>query len=245
MALKSKSKETEENAENTDTNTNTQDGGTQTSERETQSEKSVAVRKPAGALSLAGGKSVFITNPDFLSAVVDAEYGTFPSVVASNGAHMMGEVNLGKEIKFQGIVQKDVWKVTPGSNDDEAKDYFAVSHDGETTTKGVSLEDALQEALDAGYSKAAIKKYIDIICVLVDCDSEAHIGETITLQLAPSSVFAWKPIAGRVKMRAAMGKLEATPIMGDPELGSAVVFTSTAEPTKVKGNNFTKFLFSV
>lgn len=246
MALKSKSKETAENtAAQTEEN---QAPETQQEETKTEQTKEVAVRKTASAPSLVGGATAFINNPDILDAVADASYGTFPSIVASNGTHMVsggGSVDLGKVLKFQAIVAKPVWKVTPGSNDDEAKDYFSVSSDGETTNQGQPIEEALQDALDAGYSKAAIKEYIDVICIIVDCADEDYIGETMTLQLSPSSQFTWKPLAGRCKMKAAMGKLEAVPVMGDPDLGTAVVFTSTATPTSYKGNSFTKLEFSV
>ena len=66
--------------------------------------------KPASEV-VVGGSSVFITNPDFLDAVADATYGTFKSVVASNGTHMISgsDIDLGKILKFQAIVAKDVW----------------------------------------------------------------------------------------------------------------------------------------
>lgn len=232
--IKKKNADTAENTTNTSTEETTTDAPVKTT-------KEVAVKAPT-AVAVAGKVSAFITNELFVDAVIDAEYGTFPSIVASNGTHMTagndGE-DIGKELKFQVIITKDVYKVAPGSNDDEAKDYFKV---GDTEEE---LEEDLQEALDAGYSKAAIKKYIDVICVLTECEDADMIGETVTLQLSPSSQFTWRPLAGKCKMRAAMGKLEAEPVLGDPELGSAVVFTSNAKATSWKGNNFTKFEFSI
>ncbi len=202
--------------------------------------------KPASEV-VVGGSSVFITNPDFLDAVADATYGTFKSVVASNGTHMISgsDIDLGKILKFQAIVAKDVWKVTPGSSDEESKDYFKVSNDGEVTNDGQDINEALQDALDAGYSKAKISKYVDVICLIVECGNDDFIGETITLQLAPSSQFTWGPLAGKCKMAKAMGRLKSQPIAGDPELGSAVIFVSTATPTSWKGNSFTKLEFAL
>ena len=231
-------KKTADTAENT---TNTEETTTDALVKTT---KEVAVKeKTSTAVAVDGGKmSAFITNPLFLEAVVDAEYGTFPSIVASNGTHMTAGndgKDIGKELKFQVILTKNVYKVAPGSNDDEAKDYFKVGDSEE------ELEDDLQEALDAGYSKAAIKKYIDVICVVTECADDDFVGETVTLQLAPSSQFTWRPLAGKCKMRAAMGKLEAEPVLGDPDLGMAVVFTSNAKATSYGGNNFTKFEFSI
>jgi hypothetical protein len=202
----------------------------------------VVKEKSTTDVAVHSAPSAFITNPLFLEAVADASYGTFPSVVASNGSHETAgsdSTDLGKVIKFQVIVTKDVYKVAPGSNDEEAKEYFKV---GDTEEE---LEEDLQDALDAGFSKAAIKKYIDVICVVVDCKAEEFINETITLQLAPSSQFTWRPLEGKCKMAAAMGKLKAEPVCGNPDLGSAVVFTSTAKGTEWKGNKFTKFEFSI
>ena len=192
--------------------------------------------------------SVFITNPLFLEAVAGADWGTFPSIIATNGTHMVSGSNgadLGKVLKFQAILANTVWKIVPGSSDEEAKDYFKVSKDGEVCNDGQDIQEALQDALDAGYSKASIKEYVDVICIITECADADYVGETMTLQLAPSSQYTWRPLAGKCKMKAAMGKLEAEPVLGDPTLGSAVVFTSTAKPTSYKGNNFTKLEFSI
>ena len=206
----------------------------------------VAVSEPAAPPATTSPKSsVFISNPDFLDAVAGATYGMFQSVVASNGTHQAGDLDLGKTLKFQAIVANEVKKITPGSNDEEAKEYFAVSEDGIKVGDGRLLDDALQDAIDAGYDKAAIKKYIDVIALVVECDNDDFVGETITLQLSPSSQFTWRPLEGKCKMKAALGRLAAEPIAGNPELGSAVVFTSVATPTKWKGNSFTKFVFSI
>lgn len=233
MALTQRAKDAADTTEKTTT--------TKASEK-----KEVATKQTAPVpAKLATGASVFITDPGILDAVAGATYGMFPSVTASNGTHMCGNDDLGKTLKFQAILAKDVWKVAPGSNDEEAKDYFAVSDDGEVTNDGKDIQEALQDALDAGYSKAAIKKYIDVICIVANSDNEDFIGETLTLQLSPSSQFTWKPLSGRCKMKAALGKLKAEPVVGAEHLGNVVVFTSVATPTKYKGNDYTKFEFSV
>jgi len=191
--------------------------------------------------------SAFISNPILLDAVVGASYGDFISVTASNGTHMTSDkTDLGKVLKFQALVVNDVTKIVPGSTDEEAKEFFKVSNDGEFTNDGIPVNEALQDALDAGYSKASIKHYIDIICMLIECDDKDFIGETVTLQLAPSSCRKWRPLASRCKMKAAVGKLKTEPVAGnEAEFGSAVVFTSTATPTSWSGNDYTVFEFSI
>ncbi len=222
---------------------NTQETVEETTEETTTTE--VTVRESAAPPAPAVLSSIFITNPIFQDAVAGAKYRTFPSVVASGGSHMQGENDLGKELKFQAILVKAVKKVIPGSNDDEASDYFAVSEDGESVNDGRSLEEALQDAKDAGYDKAKIKDYLDVIVLVTECVNKDFIGETLTLQLSPSSCYSWEPLEGQCKMKAALGKLEAVPIAGNPDLGTAVVFTSTATNSKKGTNNWTKFVFTL
>ncbi len=209
-------------------------------------ETAVATQESAGPPAEVSLKpSAFCKSPLILEAVAGATYGTFPSVTANSGTHMCGEVDLGKELKFQAILAKDIKKVIPGSQDDEADQFFKVSDDGEFTNDGQPLEEALQDAKDAGYDKASIKNYIDVICNITECDNKDFVGETVTLQLAPSSQFTWRPLAGKCKMRAALGKLKAPPFAGDPDLGNVIVITSTATPAKHGGNSWTKFEFTL
>lgn len=213
---------------------------------ETPVEETTEVATTGGtAPSLLSGYSVFVNNPAFIEAVTGASYGTYPSITASNGTHMSGGQDLGKTIKFQAILANDVVKVVPGSNDEEAKEYFEVSADGEFVRDGRSVAQAVQDAKDAGYAKAAAKDYIDVICIITECENENFLNETMTLQLAPSSQYTWRQLEGRCKMQAAMKKLVSDPVMGNPELGTAVQFTSTATPTSWKGNSYTKFEFSI
>lgn len=235
MALKSKAQETQ--TENTST----------TEETSTATTTEVATQTQAAPPELIKGGSVFITNKAFIEAAAGADYRTFPSITASNGTHAVsGSADeLGKILKFQAIVAKDSRRVVPGSNDDEAKEYFQVSEDGKTVSDGRTIEEALEDAKEAGYEKASIKDYIVVTCLVVECENPDYIGEVVNLQLAPSSQFTWRPLSGKCKMRAAMGKLEASPVLGDESLGSAVIFTSTATPTTYAGNKFTKFEFSI
>ncbi len=205
----------------------------------------VVVKESTSTPALLSAHSVFIANSMFIEAVQDASYGTFPSVTANNGTHQSGEHDLGKVIKFQAIISNNVVKVIPGSNDEEAKEFFAVSADGEFVKDGRSVQEAVQDAKDAGYEKASAKDYVDVICIITECDNPDFVNETVTLQLAPTSIYTWRQLEGRCKMQAALKKLVSSPVMGDKDLGMAVVFTSTATPTSWKGNSFTKFVFSI
>ncbi len=211
--------------------------------------KEVAVKEPAGAVATSTPPpSAFVTHPAMVEAAANSTYRSFKSIVASNGTHMISQtdIDLGKTINFQAILASDVMKVTPGSTDEEALDYFQVSNDGVYVADGRTLQEAKDDAIEAGYTKTTIKKYVDVICIITESTNEEYIGEIVRLQLSPSSQFTWGPLSTSVQMKAAMGQLKAEPVAGNAELlGTAVVFTSTATPTSWKGNNFTKFEFSL
>lgn len=246
MGLKKKAAEATADDSNKVEETAAPEEKVETSSTEETTTTEVATQESAGVPAEASLKpSAFCKSPLILEAVAGATYGTFPSVTANSGTHMCGEEDLGKVLKFQAILAKEIKKVIPGSQDDESDQFFKVSEDGETTKEGQPLEEALQDAKDAGYDKAAIKIYIDVICNVVECDNKNFVGETITLQLAPSSQYTWRPLEGKCKMKAALGTLKAPPFAGDPDLGNVIVITSTATPTKYHGNSFTKFEFSL
>lgn len=251
MALKAKAQKTDETVEETTEETTKVEKSTAPKTKPAKT-KEVATKEDAGAVVEhdPAKASVFITNPDFIEAVSDANYGDFPSIVASNGSHeVAGESSddLGKVVKFQAIVAKPVFKLIPGVDDEESKDYFQVSTDGETVPDGRSLEEALEDAVEAGYENAAIKEYVDVTALIVESGNDDYVGETVVFQLAPSSKWNWSKLEKKVKMKAALRKLEATPIAGNPELGTAVVFTSTAVSAKVQGSSktYTKFEYTI
>lgn len=213
--------------------------------------KEVAVKQdapaPAKAKS-AGVKDLCVTNVDLVDAVSDAEYGDFPSVVASGG-HMVTDaagtkVNLGETLKFQVVAVNTIYKMIPGSDDDEAKQYFGASSNKD------DLLEKLGEAKADGLTKAEIKEYKDIICIITDCDKNGDdwISEMVTLQLAPTSQWGWDKLYKQVKVKLITKKVKVKAVYGDAEeFGSAVEFTSVATPTTSKkgGKNYTKFVFSV
>ena len=182
--------------------------------------------------------NVFINNTDLVETCTEADFGTFVQLAASNGTHQGSDGNdYGKSIEFQGIVQRDVWKMSPGETGEEAKEYFKVSYDGEE-----DLQEALDEAIEAGYSRSKISKYLELFVLITKCDNEDMVGEVAILSLAPSSIRNWKPVAGKLKVKAAFGKLQTTEIVPDCP---AVTFRSTAKPVSWKGNNYTAFEFEI
>ena len=192
----------------------------------------------APALSTPAG-NVFINNESLIEACTEAEFGTFVQLAASNGTHMgSDEKDYGKEIKFQGIIQRNVWKMSPGETGEEATEYFQVSYAGPE-----ELEDAKAEAIEAGYDRADIRKYIELFGLITECEGNPDAeGEVVILSLSPSSIRNWKPLEGKLRVKAAFGKLKAQEVIpGCP----AVVFKSVATPVSWKGNNYTAFNFEI
>jgi len=190
-------------------------------------------RVPASVKS----SNIFIKNDDLITVCQEAEYGTFPQFSASNGTIMNSEMNLGSEIEFQVITAKDVWKMSTGSNDEEAKEYFDVSYEGEE-----ALEGALEEAIEAGYDKASIKKYLDLYVFITSCNEEDMVNEIAVLSLSPSSLFNWRKLSGKLQSKAVLGMLNTTEVIPD---APAVTFRAKAKPTSYKGNNYTVMEFSI
>lgn len=206
-------------------------------------EKTAVATRAATAVS-ARPSGVFISNEMMVETAAEAGYGDFTSVTANNGTHMTTtKDDLGKIIQFQAIFAKDVKKVIPGTKDEESKEFFQVSEDGEFVGDGRTLQEALDDAIDAGYNRAKIKDYIDVVCLITKSDNDDFIGEVVTLQLAPTSCFSWRPLASKCKMKAAMGKLKSHPV-GDTG-DSAVLFQSEATPDSWEGNDYTKMIFTI
>lgn len=229
MTLKKKDAEANENANN---------DKSQTPDKTAQTNKKTAVAKSVGSVPAVAGASVFIAEPNLVETCEDAEWDTFSSISASSGTHYTNKKDdLGKSLEFQVVLQRPCWKMSANSNDEEAKDYF------ETSLLGPEdLETAKQEAIDAGYEKAAIKKYFELFIIITNCENADFIGEMFCMNLAPSSVRNWKPLEGKLKVKAAMKKLSTTEVI--PEY-PAVTFKSIAKPASWDGNNYTVFEFEI
>lgn len=184
------------------------------------------------------GASVFIQDPDWLEECMEAEWDTFTSISASSGTHFTNnKEDFGKIIQFQVLYQRPVWKMSANSNDDEATDYFRSSYISEE-----DLNDAKQEAVEAGYEKAGVKKYLELFILMTDAEDPNCISERFIMNLAPSSVRNWKPLKGKLNTKAKMGTLETVEVVpGYP----AATFQSVATPASWQGNNFTVFEFSI
>ena len=203
-------------------------------EEEVKAETTAVVKKEPASVSVKTSvetEAVFIMIPALQELAAAANYGDFPSIVASSGSHMMktaaGKVSLGEVIEFQAIYAKTVWKVSPGDTSDAAKDFFKVSYDGEVCEDGTPIQDALADAEGAGYN-AKIVEGVDVVIFIQKCEKDpAQVGELRTLQLSPSSRRNWTPLAANVGAKAELGMLKAVPIVASRD-EKAVMFRSDA-----------------
>lgn len=237
MALLNR-KATETETENVNVNVEVE---TATENTEVVETKEVAVKKEAGPVASSSG-GFWFSNEAVQEVVSTATYGDFPQVIASQGSFQEGGAagkDLGKWIMFRPIQAKVKKVCSPGSNDDEAKEYFAAAYVGESTMDGRSIEECLEDAKAAGYEKATIKDYIDLYAYIesTDSNSDEFAGEVAVLQLSPMSRIAWQKFSKKLQMRAAFGKLDAN---------VDLVIKAIAKPAKNKsGQQFTHFDFEL
>lgn len=198
----------------------------------------VAVRQTT---AVSGPQSIWMID-DAVRAVVDtAEYGDFPQIIASQGEFSTNGSDgksLGKWFTFKPIHAKVKLVCAPGDQSDEAKEYFAAAYEGETTLDGKTIEECVEDAKAAGYSKASVKEYIDLFAMIISQDSNDHlVDEVAILQLSPMSKIEWRKFSKKLEIQAAFGKLKS-----DGEIAMKAV----AKATKNKaGQSFTHYAFEL
>ena len=128
-------------------------------------DKAVAMKAAAGAPAGFDPKKFWYSNPGIEALMADIQYGDFPSIASSQGSFKMGseKADVGNIIEFKAIIAKSKLVCSPNSQDDESKEYFAAVYEGDTTMDGRSIEECLEDAKAAGYERADIKKYIDLV----------------------------------------------------------------------------------
>ena len=199
--------------------------------------KEVAVRESAGTPSTING--FWLGNADVQELVSNAEYGDFPQIIATSGTFKDSNagVVLGDEIFFKPIQARVKMVCSPGSNDDEAKEFFAAVPEGELSFDGRTIEQCLEDAKAAGYEKASIKKYVDLYALIESNPNGKtdYSGEFVSLQLAPMSLIAWNRFSKKMQMKLAFGQLE---------LNEPVTITAVATPaTTANKKEYTHFNF--
>ena len=198
--------------------------------------------KPVSQAPVAKGGSFWFNNEAVQEVVSTATYGEFPQVIAAQGTFSTsgssGE-EVGKVLIFKPILKKAKWICAPGSNDPEAKEYFAAAYEGELTPEGKTIDECVEDAKAAGYDKAAKKEYADLFAYIVEHEKgDAFTDETVILQLSPMSRIEWGKFSKKLELRAAYGTLAV------PEDGLSIKAIATAGKNKAN-QSYTYYKFEL
>lgn len=206
---------------------------------ETKTSKDVAVAVPSTG-------SFWLATPSILQIVEEADTNTFERIVGSSGQLKLSSANkpIGQWVTFRAIAEKRKRTVSPNGapGDQEAKNYFAAAYDNQLSSRGNEIEEDLQIAIDAGYSKAKIAEYIDLYVLVEDAadGKDADVaGEILVIQLAAVAKGTWISFKSGLQLKNELGILKFTG--GQPPLIKAF---AKADTNKLK-QDFTTIKFSL
>jgi hypothetical protein len=149
---------------------------------------------------------------DLKNALPAIEFGVLPRLTGSNGQIMDADKNkLGEQIEVQLISWNDEFCATPGDDSDEAKEKVKYSRDGTTLDgTGASVADYIKLLQTEGYSKASVKKYTQLICILTDSAKPSeHVGNMVLVSLSPQSGKSFQGYQLQESVKVARGKRSA------------------------------------
>ncbi len=137
----------------------------------------LAIRKQAGVMANVND-SVSLVKYEAAIDPTDFGYGDIPRIVANNNM-IFGpdKMRLGTFIDVQVLSYTPRWMVSPGSDDDAARELVRASYDGKTILhagedNGLDVAEYLDALKEKGYPKAALKEYIDVFCLLVNAENQ-------------------------------------------------------------------------
>jgi hypothetical protein len=124
------------------------------------------------------------------------------------------KMRLGTFIDVQLLSYSSRWMVSPGSDDEEARENVRASYDGQTISHsgeddGMPIEDYL-DRLREKFPKAAVKEYIDVFCLMVNAD-ERMSGELLkqegilNISLSPRSKGKFLAYVKQIKLTVMRG----------------------------------------
>jgi hypothetical protein len=145
-------------------------------------------------------------------------------------------VNYGTFVALELLSFHDSWTISPGSDDDESKDFVRYSLDGKTIDgTGESVDDYLQKLKEVdGYEKANKKRYLILAGIINDCDkAKEKISSIVQCSLAPQSAKTFN----NYHMQRSVQVVRGTAVVE----GSQQI-KITAEGASMNGKDFTKLV---
>lgn len=208
-------------------------------------EKAVAV-KPKADLPITKGGSLCIQNTDIVDALMDMDGSSLPVIYAKDGTHNIAGKEFSKEFTYFPVLQSVYWTVDPGTQDEEVKKEFRAFSDDDAKPDeakldrdGKPLGETLHACIKAGHSKAKIKRYVSIKCMIHEHEGTYDLGSEnafVILRIAPGSQWGpkgYETMYKKLKLAAAMGQLNSVELPNLDE--SVVMFKAVAENTSYKG----------
>jgi len=210
-------------------------------------QNAVATRPAArqGAVSV-GGQGLGLASPfDSLENNIppgELAFGSIPRYTASNGLIQDSDkFKIGSWVQFEPVSFNYSYMMAPGSQDEDAKEFLKFSYDGEMCNDGtMSMKEALEAAVAAGFKTAAIKRYIELFGILLGAeklpDESPALNKLVMMSLSPESVKLWNGFKVQTAVQCKIGRMKPE----DLRVVTAVV------NVKTYGNNtFSCFNFEV
>ena len=143
------------------------------------------------------------------------QFGTFPRLVGSNGNVMDkdGKI-LGTWVDVTLLSWNETFVISPGSDNDEAKDFVRYSRDGVTIDdSGEDVNAYLKKLREVdGYTKAAKKRYVELIGFLEAAEKDkTHVGKMVQISLSPQSIASWESYRWNTSIAIRLGRKDVTP----------------------------------
>lgn len=211
----------------------------QTPEPETTQEAAtpaVIDNKPGGVPATFGAQFQLALG-EYKNQIPPVSFGTLPRVVASQGSLVCEGETMGKTGIVSILSFNDSFAITPNENNAESS-YCKFSYDNEYLNdgSGVLVSDHLKYLREEGFKDAAAKRYVELVCMLEDCDEDHdEIGNMVQVSLSPQSVKQFERYQLGCTIKIKQGKVK-------PEDLSQVKLTAK---TKTFGSNtFTLISFS-
>jgi len=219
---------------------------TTSEKKETVKTTEVTIPKASTPAVSKGPTSLNIQNEGIVNALAAMDAQTLPLIYAKDGTHNVAGDEFGKEFTYFPVLQEVYWKLDTCVQDDEdAYEFNKFSNDVDAKIDkdrldkdGVSLGDSLQVAIDAGYAKSKIKRYVAIKCLIMEHEEVFDLTSSnnfAIFRIAPGSQWGKEGFETMIKglaLTAAMGNLQSTDVPGLDE--QAVLFKAAAKNTKYK-----------
>lgn len=168
------------------------------------------------------------------------EWNTLDRIQATNGAFVdkgKADTSMGDEIQLRLLTWQDVWQVSPGSDDKEAKDHVRYCDNPNTLPDGTPVVEYLTRLREEfKYTKASCDHRVVLGGVLEAVSKDSRLlGELVQIDLPKTSKAEFDKYQAGTAYKVGKGLLKPY---------QAQVMSMTAEPVSANGRNWTIVRFA-